>query len=120
MNKLTAFIVCLLCSAIIFLTLGINIFSVYQLLPILTFYFFQVKVFNKGRGLLLKVCYILTILILLVFPLLAQVSWYFDINRMATKSSTSGLLFVYLPIYAILPGVLPGIVASIFKSKNQH
>ena len=119
MNNLTSFLVCIVCSMVVFLTMGVNVFSVYQLLPILIFYFFQVKVFNKSEGSVRKVCYILAFLILLVFPALAQISWYFDINHLASKSSTSGLLFVYLPIYAIIPGIVPCIVAWIVKSKTN-
>jgi len=119
MKNITAFILCLLCAVVAFLILGFNYFALYQLLPIAVFYIFQVKVFSKIKrsDKASFICYILSILILLVFPLTAQVMWYFDINNLASKSSTSGLLFVWLPIYAILPGILTCSVAWIINRK---
>jgi len=108
MKNITALILCLLCAVVAFLVLGFNYFALYQLLPIAVFYIFQLKVFNKIKrsDTASFICYILAILILLVFPLIAQIMWYFDINNLASKSSTSGLLFVWLPIYAVLPGIV--------------
>lgn len=119
MKNTPAFLLCLLCVVAVFLILGFNYFSLYQLLPIAVFYTFQVKVFSKIKrsDKASFICYILSILILLVFPLTAQVMWYFDINNLASKSSTSGLLFVWLPVYAILPGILTCSAAWIIKRK---
>lgn len=121
MKNITALILCLLCAVVAFLILGFNYFALYQLLPIAVFYIFQVKVFSKIKrsDKVSFICYILSILILLVFPLTAQVMWYFDINNLASKSSTSGLLFVWLPIYAILPGILTCLVAWIINRKLE-
>ena len=117
MNNSIAFLLCIFCTIIIFSILGLNYFSVYQLLPISLFYFFQVKLFNKSKEFYLKVCYILSMLIFLIFPVLAIIFWYFDINGMASGSSTSGLLFVWLPIYAVIPGIFVCIIAWIIKTK---
>jgi len=118
MNNLTAFLFCVFCSAVAFFVLGINYFALYQLLPIFIFYIFHITVFNKIKGTLLVVCYVLSVLLLLIFPLSAQISWYYDIDHLASKSSTSGLLFVWLPIYAVIPGIIPCLVAWIFKPKK--
>ena len=126
MKNTTAFLLCLLCAIAVFLILGLNYFALYQLLPIAVFYTFQVKVFSKIKrsDKASFLCYILSVLILLVFPLTAQVMWYFDINNLASKSSTSGLLFVWLPVYAILPGILTCSMAWIINRKlkkmNQY
>ena len=108
MKNITALILCLSCAVVAFLVLGFNYFALYQLLPIAVFYIFQLKVFNKIKcsDMASFICYILAILILLVFLIIAQIMWYFDINNLASKSSTSGLLFVWLPIYAVLPGIV--------------
>lgn len=118
MNNLTALVFCFICSIIVFLVVGFNYFALYQLLPIAVFYLFQVTVFKKINGTFQTTCYVLSILMLLIFPLLAQISWYFDINRLASKSSTSGLLFVWLPIYALTAGILPCFVAWMIKPKK--
>ncbi len=119
MKNTTALILCLSCAVVAFLVLGFNYFALYQLLPIAVFYIFQLMVFKKIKrsDTASFICYILAILILLIFPLTAQVMWYFDINNLASKSSTSGLLFVWLPIYAILPGILTCSVAWIINRK---
>lgn len=121
MNNITAFIVCLICSVAAFLILGFNYFALYQLLPIAVFYIFQLTVFSKLQRseIFARICYLISFLILLIFPLISQLMWYFDINQMASKSSTSGLLFVWLPIYALLPGIVPCIIAWIIHSKRE-
>lgn len=120
MNKIIPFVCCLSCAAVAFLVLGINYFAAYQLLPIIVFYLFQRSVFKTIPTAAIKLCYISAILILLAFPLLAQLSWYFDINGSASSSSTSGLLFVFLPIYATLPGLLPCAIAAYLKQKQKE
>jgi len=119
MRNPVALLLCLFCAAVAFFVLGLNYFALYQLLPIAVFYVFQLTLFSKVKGTALLVCYILAMLILLVFPMLAQLSWHFDLNGLATKSSTSGLLFVWLPIYALLPGIVPCVVALVIKSKSR-
>ena len=121
MKNTFAFLLCLFCAAVAFLILGFNYFALYQLLPIVVFYIFQIKVFAKIKRITTAffVCYILSILILLTFPLTAQIMWHFDISCLASKSSTSGLLFVWLPIYAILPGIIPCVVAWAMNGKRK-
>ena len=118
MNRSIALALCVICSIVPFIAIGINYFALYQLLPIVVFYLFQRSVFRYMNSTQIKVCYIFAILILLIFPMAAQLAWYFDINKLASKSSTSGLLFVFLPIYATLPGLLPCVIASYIKSKR--
>jgi len=121
MSNTTAFLLSILCAFTAFLILGFNYFALYQLLPIAVFYIFQLKVFYKIKRSETAsfIFYILSILILLVFPLTAQIMWYFDINHLASKSSTSGLLFVWLPIYAVLPGIITCSLASIISRKSE-
>lgn len=120
MKNITALILCLACAVVAFLVLGFNYFALYQLLPIAIFYVFQLTVFKKinRSDKAAFICYILAGLILLVFPLTAQLMWYFDINNLASKSSTSGLLFVWLPIYAVLPGIIICSLAWIMNRKS--
>lgn len=120
MKNITALILCLSCAIVAFLVLGFNYFAFYQLLPIAIFYVFQITVFKKIKRSekTAFICYILAILILLLFPLAAQIMWYFDINSLASKSSTSGLLFVWLPIYSVLPGTLMCFLAWIISGRS--
>ena len=120
MKNITALILCLACALVAFLVLGFNYFALYQLLPIAIFYVFQLTVFKKinRSNTAAIICYILAGMILLVFPLAAQLMWYFDINNLASKSSTSGLLFVWLPIYAVLPGIIICSLAWIMSRKS--
>lgn len=122
MKNITVLILCLSCSLVAFLVVGFNYFALYQLLPIAVFYVFQLTVFNKIKrsDKLSFICYILSILILLLIPLTAQIMWYFDINNLASKSSTSGLLFVWLPIYAVVPGMLISFLALIFRKNSRN
>lgn len=122
MKNTTALLLCLVCAGAAFLILGFNYFALYQLLPIVIFYIFQVKIFSKIKraDTASVICYVLSVLILLLFPLAAQIMWHFDINQLASKSSTSGLLFVWLPIYALLPGIIPCIVAWIIQSRVKN
>ena len=119
MRNTTALILCLSCAVAAFLILGFNFFALYQLLPIVVFYVFQITVFKKinRSDKASFTFYIMSILILLVFPLAAQLMWYFDINNLASKSSTSGLLFVWLPIYALLPGIITCSIAWMINRK---
>lgn len=119
MKNSIALALCLTCAIVAFLILGFNYFALYQLLPITVFYIFQMTVFSKINlsDKVSLIFYILSILILLIFPLAAQLMWYFDINNLASKSSTSGLLFVWLPIYALIPGLITCLVAWI-TSRN--
>lgn len=119
MNKIIPLVCCLSCAAIAFLVLGINYFAAYQLLPIIVFYLFHRSVFKTIPTAAIRLCYISAILILLAFPLLAQLSWYFNLKGSASSSSTSGLLFVFLPIYATLPGLLPCAIAAYLKQKQK-
>ncbi|MET4083157.1 hypothetical protein ABIB40_003126 [Pedobacter sp. UYP30] len=114
-NNYKSLILCMVCSALVFVLLGINFFSVYQLVPILTFYIFQRTTFHDIHGLYLKLCHLLSIIAFLVYPLSMQIGWYFDINKMASASSTSGLLFVYLPIYSTILGLIPSLAAIVIK-----
>lgn len=119
MKNSIALALCLTCAIAAFLILGFNYFALYQLLPITVFYIFQMTVFSKinRSDKVSLIFYILSILILLIFPLAAQLMWYFDINNLASKSSTSGLLFVWLPIYALIPGLITCLAAWI-TSRN--
>ncbi len=119
MKNSTALILCLACAVVAFLVLGFNYFALYHLLPIAVFYIFQLTVFKKinGSNTAAFICYILAVLTLLVFPLTAQIMWYFDINNLASKSSTSGLLFVWLPIYAVVPGIVICFLTGIISRK---
>ena len=119
MNNSIAFVLCIFCSVIIFSIMGLNYFALYQLLPIILFYIFQITVFNKVQVFFVKVCYVLSMVIMLLFPLSAIISWYFDVNQIASRSSTSGLLFVWLPIYSVLPGIFVCLIGWILISKFQ-
>lgn len=111
-------LICLICSILVFILLGINFFSLYQLIPILIFYIFTRTTFKHINGFYIKVCYSLSVIAFLLYPLAMQIGWYFDINEMASGSSTSALLFVYLPIYSTVLGIVPS-CAAIFLNRKK-
>ena len=43
--------------------------------------------------------------------------WYFDWGEMATESSTSGLIFLFLPIYAAIAGGLAFGITYLFSDR---
>ena len=113
------YLLCLVCSVMVFVILGINLFAVYQLLPIAIFLIFHKKVFLASKGRYLQFCYWLTILGFLLYPLTMQLAWRLDLFHIATGSSTSGLLFVYLPIYAVSIGLVPALIGEILKKRQR-
>lgn len=113
------YLLCLICTIMAFVILGINLFAVYQLLPIAIFLIFHKKVFLASKGRYLTFCHQLTILAFLLYPLTMQLAWRLDLYHIATESSTSGLLFVYLPIYAVSLGLISALIGAILK-KHQR
>lgn len=118
MKYYNIYVLCLLCAILVFVLLGLNFFAAYQLLPILIFIIFRRKVFQTIKGQYVRLCYALSVLAFLLFPLVMQIGWYFDINEMSSGSSTSGLLFLYLPIYSIFLGLIPALLAIFIKRKQ--
>ena len=48
-----------------------------------------------------------------LFMLPVHISWYFDIGSFKTGSSTSGLIFAVMPIWAFICGVLAGSISHV-------
>jgi hypothetical protein len=87
-------------------TAGIG-FLILNLLPAMLFFGFHLYIFNKIHTNFLRGCYIVASLSLVIYPMVMYTMWYFDIAEIATRSSTSGLLFVTVPISSILCGIIP-------------
>lgn len=49
---------------------------------------------------------------------LAHAAWIFDWNRTATGSSTSALMFIFLPIYALILGGMAYGIARLFTRRE--
>ncbi len=87
-------------------TAGIG-FLILNLFPQMLFFCFHIYIFNKMQTFFLKGCYIAASFSLVIYPIVMYTMWYFDIAEIATRSSTSGLLFVTVPISAIGFGIIP-------------
>lgn len=114
--KIIISLLCLLClittslviidSASAMDTAGIG-FLIFNLIPVILFFGFHIYIFNKMQTFFLRGCYIAASLSLVIYPMIMYTMWYFDISEIATRSSTSGLLFVTVPISAIFCGIIP-------------
>lgn len=87
-------------------TVGIG-FLILNLLPAMLFLGFHIYIYDKIHTVFLRGCYVVALLSLVVYPMIMYTMWYFDIAEIATRSSTSGLLFVTVPISSLLCGIIP-------------
>ena len=92
-------------------------FLIVNLLPAMLFFGFHLYIFNKIQTVFSRVCYIVASLSLVIYPMIMYTMWHFDIAEIATKSSTSGLLFVTVPISSILFGIIP-VAIALLKRKS--
>lgn len=51
------------------------------------------------------------------FVIFIHMAWFFDWDRFATGSSTSGLVFLFLPVYAFAGGMAGLLVGYIFRRR---
>lgn len=99
-----------------------NYFTVWNLLPILAFYFLLKNGLPFWKNTKIKITLILTGVALLLFPVAVHVMWLFDMGKTKTGSSTAGLIFIFIPSFAFLVAILPALVqlVYVFILKNKE
>lgn len=105
-TKLIQLIIGITAVACLFLAnVAPNIFSLWVLLPLIVIYALTIVVGRSGKK--PHVAAVIGFLIP-VIPLLwiVHIQWYFDINGVATGSSTSALIFAVLPVYCFILGAI--------------
>lgn len=105
-TKLIQLIIGITAVACLFLAnVAPNIFSLWVLLPLIVIYALTIVVGRSGKK--PHVAAVIGFLIP-VIPLLwiVHIQWYFDINGVATSSSTSALIFAVLPVYCFILGAI--------------
>ncbi|SFN12953.1 MULTISPECIES: hypothetical protein [Chryseobacterium] len=118
MKKLIVPLICLLAAVLNLLLLKFSFITWFVLAPIVLFFIFHTLIINAMHSLAIRICYGLAFMILLIFPLLLPIIFYFNIGGIA-EDGQSALAFVFLPIYACMLGVLPCLVALILKKRNR-
>ena len=97
-----------------------NIFTIWNLIPILIYYFLFKNWIKYRNKTLVKFSLILNGIFLIIFPLVVNVMRAFDIQWFKTWSSTSAIIFIFIPLYAILFSIIPAITQVVFISKLKH
>ena len=108
------------CALLVFATEGFHPFAVWNCVPILVAYLFAVMILEKARGLWrnvdprIKGSLIGFVVAAVGVTLFTHIAWVTDLGRVASASSTSGLLFLFLPIYSVILGIVGSILGLIF------
>ena len=66
----------------------------------------------RGRGRILAVALVFA-LVTLVPIVYFHLAWLMDWDRIKTGSSTSALIFIFLPVYALVIGAVAALIASL-------
>jgi hypothetical protein len=123
MNKIkTLEIVIITIALFIVISEGVtpNFFTVWNLLPILVYYFLLKKGLPFWKNIIIKITLFLTGITLLLFPVIIHLMWAFDFGETKTGSSTSALVFIFIPVWALLFAFLPITVQLIYISKLKN
>jgi hypothetical protein len=112
MKNLTLVIISAASAITVSVAAGFNYILIWNLLPAVAFYFITKKYFNNWKVLKIssKICLILLVLFLIIFPTISAVMWIFDVEEAKSGSSTAGLIFIFIPIYAFLFSLIPFII----------
>ena len=112
MKNLTLIIISVISAIIVSTAVGFNLFLIWNLLPVVAFYFITKNYFNNWYALKIfsKICLIFLLIFLLIFPTLISIMWIFDIGETKTGSSTAGLIFIFIPIWAFVFSLIPYII----------
>lgn len=121
MKNLTLIIILIVSAIIIIVAVGFNLFLVWNLLPIVVFYFVSKKYFNNWSVLktFSKICLILLAVFLIIFPTAICTMWIFNIGEIATGSSTAGLIFIFIPVSAFVFSLIPYIILHLLGIKQN-
>ena len=101
---------------IVFAVEGWNPFAIWNCAPLVVLLLIDIGVTAASRRMSLK--HVSTMLgpvlaanvVVQGLIVLGHVAWNYDLGDFATGSSTSGLIFIFLPIHAAIAGVIVGAV----------
>ena len=115
-------IISVISAIIVTIAVGLNSFLIWNLLPAVAFYFLTKKYFNNWYVLKIfsKICLILLLLFLIIFPAYASFMWIFDIGATQSGSSTAGLIFIFVPFWAFVFSLLPYIILRILGIQHNE
>ncbi len=125
MNKSTKNIILisflLLCSIFILLVEGVSadIFIFWNLLPIVIGYFVLKYSFVNRASFVSSLPGFGYLILGIGFSILAHAAWFFDWGETQTGSSTSGLMFIFIPVFSIVFGGVGFIVGGILHRLLQ-
>ena len=119
MKSYILIIISLTSAVIISMAVGFNLFLIWNLLPVVAFYFITNQYFKSWNKLLIlpKICLIFLGLFLIIFPTLVSIMWIFDIEGTSSSSSTSGLIFLFIPLWAFVFSLIPFIILNLLGNK---
>jgi hypothetical protein len=94
--------------------------ALWNLVPVILYYPALRYFRRRGiRGAAVKVSLAVFSLCLLGIPTAAHLAWAADFQATRTGSSTSALIFVFIPLYAIVLSIVPFLVALFFTRRNK-
>ena len=111
----------LLCSIFILASEGVNpgIFTLWNLLPIVIGYFVLKYSFVNRTSFVSSLPGFGYLILGIGFSLLTHAAWLFDWGETQTGSSTSGLMFIFIPVFSIVFGGAGFIVGGILHRLLQ-
>ena len=95
------------CAGLIVLAEGVapNLFTLWNLVPLfISYLLFAVAIYKKNTGLLVGA--IGYSLFGIGISFVGHTAWYFDWYQIKTASSTSALIFIFLPVFSLIIGIL--------------
>lgn len=93
----------------------INPFAIWNASPLLISYLLVSKSIEQDSKLIF-IGFVLFTFISLTLSLLGHFAWHFDWQQTKTDSSTSAILFIFIPVYAIILGGV-GYILGLFIGK---
>lgn len=93
-----------------------NLFWIWNCVPIVASYLFLSRARQKGMNPLPEVSFFLIACGAVLF---AHAAWLYDWGGITTRSSTAGLMFVVLPVYASVLGGAAFGLAVLFSGRGR-
>ena len=115
MTKRTPIWPFLIIAGYIALAEGVHLFAVWNMIPVAIGYVLLRGARRKGLRTKPELAFIVASCGLLLF---AHAAWMFDWGGTATGSSTSALIFIFLPIYASILGAIAWGVMRLFTRRT--
>lgn len=118
MKYLITYILCVVSGVFVYIAegIGFSYFLLWNLTPILLAVWFTYVVHQAKASLLGVYGYFFGSFLFWGF---GHISWFLDSNGFKTGSSTSGLIFLVLPIYSFVSGGLGLLLASLLMRNKK-